>query len=160
MTFLSFSYGNVLQLPSCGLNGACLFDLKLSSIQSLTPAVNNLLHFPFSHMSPVYSSLLLPRMPLHARRTKNRTSITITLFILRVMPNNLLILYIQLRCNICAMEMNDSGFLRSGLFYLNIFFKHFYAFSRCFYPKRLTNSSYTYFVCVFPGNWTHNLLLC
>ncbi len=35
-----------------------------------------------------------------------------------------------------------------------------YAFSRCFYPKRLTvHSGYTFLsVCVFPGNWTHNLL--
>ncbi len=35
-----------------------------------------------------------------------------------------------------------------------------YAFSRRFYPKRLTvHSDYTFFlsVCVFPGNWTHNL---
>ncbi len=41
----------------------------------------------------------------------------------------------------------------------------FYAFSRCFYPKRLTlHSVYNYYyflsVCVFPGNWTHDLLRC
>ncbi len=43
-----------------------------------------------------------------------------------------------------------------------------FAFIRCFYPKRLTESHWVYiyiyiqsihfFVCVFPGNWTHNLL--
>ncbi len=38
-------------------------------------------------------------------------------------------------------------------------FLHFYAFSRRFYPKRLTvHSGYTLFCqYVFPGNWTHNL---
>ncbi len=37
---------------------------------------------------------------------------------------------------------------------------YIYAFSRRFYPKRLTvHSGYTFvlWVCVFPGNWTHNL---
>ncbi len=39
---------------------------------------------------------------------------------------------------------------------------YIYAFSRHFYPKRLTvHSGYTFkSVCVFPGNWTHNLLRC
>ncbi len=39
---------------------------------------------------------------------------------------------------------------------------YIYAFSRCFYPKRLTvHSGYTFsLVCVFPGNRTHNLLRC
>jgi len=40
--------------------------------------------------------------------------------------------------------------LFSGLLYIYI-----YAFSRCFYPKRLTvHPGYTCFVCVFLGNWT------
>ncbi len=37
---------------------------------------------------------------------------------------------------------------------------YIYAFSRRFYPKRLTaHSGYTFVlsVCVFPGNQTHNL---
>ncbi len=37
---------------------------------------------------------------------------------------------------------------------------HIFTFSRRFYPKRLTvHSGYTFVlsVCVFPGNWTHNL---
>ncbi len=44
-------------------------------------------------------------------------------------------------------------------FVLNIYI---YAFSRRFYPKRLTvHSGYTFFpVCVFPGNWTHDPLRC
>ncbi len=38
---------------------------------------------------------------------------------------------------------------------------YIYAFSRRFYPKRLTvHSGYTCFVCVLTGNWTHNLLHC
>ncbi len=39
---------------------------------------------------------------------------------------------------------------------------YIYAFSRCFYPKRLTVLQAIHFlsVCVFPGNWTHNLLRC
>ncbi len=39
---------------------------------------------------------------------------------------------------------------------------YIYAFSRRFYPKRLTvHSGYTFsLVCVFPGNRTHNLLPC
>ncbi len=41
--------------------------------------------------------------------------------------------------------------------YVNIYI---YAFSRHFYPKRLTvHSGYTFLsVCVFPGNWTHKPL--
>ncbi len=45
----------------------------------------------------------------------------------------------------------------------NKFYIYIYAFSRHFYPKRLTvHSGYTFFlsVCVFPGNWTHDLLRC
>ncbi len=39
---------------------------------------------------------------------------------------------------------------------------YIYAFSRRFYPKRLTvHSGYTFsLVCAFPGNRTHNLLRC
>ncbi len=40
---------------------------------------------------------------------------------------------------------------------------YIYAFSRRFYPKRLTvHSGYTFFlsVCAFPGIWTHDLLRC
>ncbi len=43
----------------------------------------------------------------------------------------------------------------------NYIYIYIYAFSRHFYPKRLTvHSGYTFFlsVYVFPGNWTHNLL--
>ncbi len=41
-------------------------------------------------------------------------------------------------------------------------YMYIYAFSRCFYPKRLTVHSGNTFiflsVCVFPGNWTHKRL--
>ncbi len=37
-----------------------------------------------------------------------------------------------------------------------VYYIYVYAFSRRFYPKWLTG--YTFLsVCVFPGNWTHNL---
>ncbi len=41
-------------------------------------------------------------------------------------------------------------------------YRNINAFSRRFYPKRRTeHSGYTFLsVCVFPGNWTHNLLRC
>ncbi len=39
-----------------------------------------------------------------------------------------------------------------------LYYIYIYAFSRRFYPKRLTvHSGYTFFVSVFPGNRTHNL---
>ncbi len=42
-----------------------------------------------------------------------------------------------------------------------ICYHYIYAFSRRFYPKRLTFRLYSFSsVCVFPGNWTHNLLHC
>ncbi len=49
-------------------------------------------------------------------------------------------------------EFNQALFTELFSFYI-------YAFSRRFYPKRLTvHSGYTLFlVHVFPGNWTHNL---
>ncbi len=38
---------------------------------------------------------------------------------------------------------------------------YIYAFSRRFYPKRLTiQVIHLLSVCVFPGNWTHNRLHC
>ncbi len=47
------------------------------------------------------------------------------------------------------------------LIFLNVYIFTFNAFSRRFYPKRLTvHSGYTFFllsVHVFPGNRTHNL---
>ncbi len=53
----------------------------------------------------------------------------------------------------------DFVFIWTHLHYIYI-----YAFSRRFYPKRLTvHSGYTFFllpVHVFPGNRTHNLLRC
>ncbi len=68
---------------------------------------------------------------------------------------------------IISSSINNSNIkIRIRRIYLNIFkpiFHYIYAFSRHFYPKRLTmNSGYTFFlsVCVLPGNWTHNLLRC
>ncbi len=46
---------------------------------------------------------------------------------------------------------------------VHFFLLLFYAFSRRFYPKRLTVHSgynFKFKLCVFPGNWTHNLLCC
>ncbi len=45
----------------------------------------------------------------------------------------------------------------------NMSYIYIYAFSRCFYPKRLTVAFRLYIllsVYVFPGNRTHNLLRC
>ncbi len=55
----------------------------------------------------------------------------------------------------CSEQIN----MQTACIYIYI-----YAFSRRFYPKRLTvHSGYTLFflpVCVFPGKWTHDLLRC
>ncbi len=46
------------------------------------------------------------------------------------------------------------------MYSLQYLYIYIYAFSRRFYPKRLTvHSGYTFFlsVCVFPGNQTQNI---
>ncbi len=60
---------------------------------------------------------------------------------------------------LCAMSavLTTSSIIKDQSIYYYIYM---YAFSRRFYPKRLTvHSSYTFVlsVCVFPGNRTHNL---
>ncbi len=68
-------------------------------------------------------------------------------------------------------ETADLNVLNVFLFYLTVItakyiYFYMYAFSRRFYSKRLTfrlyvlYTGYTFFVCVFPGNLTHNLLRC
>ncbi len=70
------------------------------------------------------------------------------------------------------MRLLKSLFLQLGPFLIRVrlFFNkgiwfisniYIYAFSRHFYPKRLTYSGYNFFlsVCVFPGNWTTTFVL-
>ncbi len=79
----------------------------------------------------------------------------------RVLHTNIQTTQCQEAFRVCVITV---GLFCTFWIYIYILFYHIYiyAFSRRYYPKRLTvHSGYTFLsVCVFPGNWTHNLLRC
>ncbi len=79
-------------------------------------------------------------------------SISIFLFLIYLFYFLILLFTICVFCSVAVILLHCGSFWNEN--------KFTFTFMRHFYPKRLTvHSGYTFFlsVCVFPGNWTHDL---